>query len=200
MLYIFDLVDVIIDIDFNRVLGVWSDYSHVPLAELQHRFVMNEIFFRHERGEITDQQFACEFCEEMALPLNYQQFSEGWLAIFAGLRQEVIDIMQQLRDNGHRVVVLSNTNNLHTLYWQQHYPQVSAAADALYLSQQMGLRKPDPAIYHQLLVSESTAAGNVVFFDDARQNIQAARQLGITGIQVIDRNTVPAYFAAMPIN
>ncbi|MDN6548712.1 MAG: glucose-1-phosphatase, partial [Enterobacterales bacterium] len=32
MLYIFDLGNVIVDIDFKRVLGVWSKYSGVPLA------------------------------------------------------------------------------------------------------------------------------------------------------------------------
>lgn len=30
MLYIFDLCNVIVDIDFNRVLGTWSDLSRVP--------------------------------------------------------------------------------------------------------------------------------------------------------------------------
>ena len=32
MLYIFDLGNVIVDIDFNRVLGAWSDLTRVPLA------------------------------------------------------------------------------------------------------------------------------------------------------------------------
>lgn len=35
MLYIFDLGNVIVDIDFNRVLGAWSDFSRVPLATLK---------------------------------------------------------------------------------------------------------------------------------------------------------------------
>ena len=52
MLYIFDLGNVIIDIDFNRVLGVWSDFSRVPLASLQGHFQMDEAFEQHERGEI----------------------------------------------------------------------------------------------------------------------------------------------------
>lgn len=37
MLYIFDLGNVIVDIDFNRVLGVWSDLSRVPLATLKQK-------------------------------------------------------------------------------------------------------------------------------------------------------------------
>ena len=30
MLYIFDLGNVIVDIDFNRVLGTWSDLTRIP--------------------------------------------------------------------------------------------------------------------------------------------------------------------------
>ncbi|MBL0814838.1 glucose-1-phosphatase, partial [Klebsiella michiganensis] len=38
MLYIFDLGNVIVDIDFNRVLGTWSDLTRIPLATLQQHF------------------------------------------------------------------------------------------------------------------------------------------------------------------
>ncbi|EPO8147351.1 glucose-1-phosphatase, partial [Morganella morganii] len=34
MLYIFDMGNVIIDIDFKRVLSVWSNLSGKPLSEL----------------------------------------------------------------------------------------------------------------------------------------------------------------------
>ncbi|VFS71188.1 Phosphatase yihX [Raoultella planticola] len=40
MLYIFDLGNVIVDIDFNRVLGTWSDLSRIPLATLKQHFTM----------------------------------------------------------------------------------------------------------------------------------------------------------------
>ena len=54
MLYIFDLGNVIVDIDFNRVLGAWSDLTRVPLATLKKSFHMGEAFHQHERGEISD--------------------------------------------------------------------------------------------------------------------------------------------------
>ena len=113
MLYIFDLGNVIVDIDFNRVLGTWSDLSRVPLASLKQSFTMGEAFHQHERGEITDEAFAEAICHDMALPLSYEQFSHGWQAVFVALRPEVIDVMQKLREQGHRVVVLSNTGSWH---------------------------------------------------------------------------------------
>ena len=99
---------------------------------------MGEAFHQHERGEISDEAFAEALCHEMALPLSYEQFSHGWQAVFVALRPEVIAIMHKLREQGHRVVVLSNTNRLHTTFWPEEYPEIRDAADHIYLSQDLG--------------------------------------------------------------
>ncbi|WP_145591977.1 glucose-1-phosphatase [Yersinia rochesterensis] len=195
MLYIFDLGNVIVDIDFKRVLGVWSKLSSVPLATLSERFTMGEVFQQHERGEISDEDFARQLSDEMGLSLSFEQFAEGWQAVFVALRPEVITIMQKLRAERHRVVVLSNTNRLHCNYWPQHYPEVAAAADHLYLSQDLGMRKPEARIYQHVLSAENIPAEQAVFFDDVEANIVAARIEGITGIHVTDRKVIPAYFS-----
>ncbi|EIS6414767.1 glucose-1-phosphatase [Salmonella enterica] len=197
MLYIFDLGNVIVDIDFNRVLGVWSDLSRVPLASLKQKFMMGETFHQHERGEITDEAFAEAFCHEMALSLSYEQFAHGWQAVFVGLRPEVIAIMHKLREQGHCVVVLSNTNRLHTHFWPEEYPEVRAAADHIYLSQDLGMRKPEARIYQHVLQKEGFSAADAVFFDDNADNIEGANQLGITSILVKDKATIPDYFAKL---
>lgn len=195
MLYIFDLGNVIVDIDFNRVLGAWSDFSRVPLATLKQSFTMGETFHQHERGEISDEEFAERLCHEMDLPLSYEQFSHGWQAVFVAVRPEVTDIMQKLREQGHRVVVLSNTNRLHTTFWPDEYPEIKAAADKIYLSQEMGMRKPEARIYQAVLQAEGFSAADAVFFDDNADNIEGANQLGITSIRVTGKETIPNYFA-----
>lgn len=131
----------------------------------------------------------------MGLSLSFEQFAEGWQAVFVALRPEVISIMQKLRAEGHRVVVLSNTNRLHCNYWPQHYPEVAAAADHMYLSQDLGMRKPEARIYQHVLSAENIPAEQAVFFDDVEANIVAARIEGITGIHVTDRKVIPAYFS-----
>jgi len=107
----------------------------------------------------------------------------------------VITIMQKLREQGHRVVVLSNTNRLHTTFWPDQYPEIRAAADQIYLSQEMGMRKPEARIYQQVLALEGFNAADAVFFDDNADNIEGANQLGITSILVTGKNTLPDYFA-----
>jgi putative hydrolase of the HAD superfamily len=133
----------------------------------------------------------------MALPLSYEQFSHGWQAVFVALRPEVIAIMQALRDQGHRVVVLSNTNRLHTTFWPDEYPEIRAAADKIYLSQEMGMRKPEARIYQAVLQEEGFSASDAVFFDDNVDNIEGANQLGITSILVAGKEVIPNYFAKL---
>ncbi|WP_414165408.1 glucose-1-phosphatase [Superficieibacter sp. BNK-5] len=195
MLYIFDLGNVIVDIDFNRVLGAWSDFSRVPLATLKQSFTMGEAFHQHERGEITDEVFAQALCLEMNMPLSYEQFSHGWQAVFVALRPEVIAIMHKLREQGYRVVVLSNTNRLHTTFWPEEYPEIRSAADHIYLSQDLGMRKPEARIYQQVLQAEGFSAEDAVFFDDNADNIEGAKLLGITSILVTGKETIPDYFS-----
>lgn len=131
----------------------------------------------------------------MALPLSYEQFSHGWQAVFVELRPEVIAIMHKLREQGHRVVVLSNTNRLHTTFWPEEYPEIRDAADHIYLSQDLGMRKPEARIYQHVLQAEGFSPSDTVFFDDNADNIEGANQLGITSIQVKDKTTIPDYFA-----
>ncbi|MBU9820814.1 glucose-1-phosphatase [Rahnella sp. BCC 1045] len=195
MLYIFDMGNVIIDIDFKRVLGVWSHLSGTPLATLMERFSMGEVFQKHERGEISDEQFAADLCHEMGIALSFEQFSAGWQAIFVGLRPEVITVFKKLREEGHRVVVLSNTNRLHLDFWPQHYPEIEANTDAMYLSQNLGMRKPEPEIFQHVIEKEGLSASQAVFFDDVAENIEAARAAGIEAVWVEDNQTVPKYFS-----
>lgn len=195
MLYIFDLGNVIINIDFNRAMGVWSNLSGVPLAVISERFSMEKAFEQHERGDISDEEFAEQLSEQMGLTLSFEQFALGWQAIFVDVRHDVVEIMQRLRREGHRVVILSNTNNLHTTYWPVKFPEVISAADKAYLSQEIGMRKPEDRIYRYVLEQEGVAAGQAVFFDDNEANIMGARSVGLHSVHVTDSHVVPAYFA-----
>ncbi len=54
--------------------------------------------------------------------------------------------------------------------------------DAIIISSEVGLAKPDPAIYRRWLDQLSLPAEAAVFIDDFAENITAARQLGMATI------------------
>ncbi len=48
----------------------------------------------------------------------------------------------------------------------------------------VGLRKPDPRIYHHVCAELDVALDESVFLDDIGRNLKAARELGMTTIKV----------------
>lgn len=55
--------------------------------------------------------------------------------------------------------------------------------DRILVSGELGVAKPDPAIYEQLLAEASLPADRVFFTDDKADNVAAARAAGIDAVQ-----------------
>lgn len=96
-------------------------------------------------------------------------------------REDVLRIVQELRDRDYQLAVLSDTIPSHYEY---------NLAQGIYdpfpvriFSHLVELRKPNPAIFQLLLEKVSRQPGEVVFIDDLEVNIEAAQSLGILGIQ-----------------
>jgi len=55
--------------------------------------------------------------------------------------------------------------------------------DVLVWSYQLGIAKPDPAIYRHALAQLGTLPEETLFIDDKRENVEAAEALGIQSIE-----------------
>lgn len=141
MFYIFDLGNVIVDIDFNWVLGVWSDLICILLVMLKQYFIMGEVFYQYECGEFSDEDFVVVMCYEMNMFFSYEQFVYGWQVVFVVLCLEVIIIMYKFCVQGYWVVVFFNINCLYIMFWFDEYLEVCVVVDCIYLLQEMGLCK-----------------------------------------------------------
>ena len=196
MLYIFDLGNVIVDIDFNRVLGAWSDFSRVPLATLKQNFAMGETFHLHERGEISDEAFAERFCQEMGLSLSYEQFSHGWQAIFVAIRPGSDRHHAQAARAGAScrrrcripTACIPPSGRMNTRKSTRR--QIRCISPRRWGC--VNLRRASIRRYCRKKDSRRRMRS---FFDDNADNIEEANQLGITSILVTGKETIPNYFA-----
>ena len=107
-----------------------------------------------------------------------------WLGACAGLRRndEALAYAVALQQRaGVSVAVISNTNDCHVLWLDEHVPELREF-DLVMMSNEVGLHKPDPEIFKlalELLAVEPQAA---LFIDDLAQNVAAAQALGLAGI------------------
>ena len=71
---LFDLGRVVLDLDFNRTLGVWARHAGCQPAQLANRFLRDELYRRHEKGEISDEAFFAGLRSSLGIELSDTQF------------------------------------------------------------------------------------------------------------------------------
>lgn len=92
----------------------------------------------------------------------------------------MVDLLAELAAEGRRMALLSNAPRE-----LAGFVRDSAAGpylDPLIFSCDLGLAKPDAAIYERTLEILGVPAGDVLFIDDRAVNIDAARAVGMRGL------------------
>lgn len=108
---------------------------------------------------------------------------ESWNSILLDFPKQRLDFIKQLKQEGkYRLLLLSNTNDLHIDYVKKQVPffdEFQKCFDAFYLSQELAMRKPDPEIFEFILKTHQLKPQEVLFIDDTQENTEAAESLGI---------------------
>src|SRR5580692_4176271 len=195
---LFDLGRVVLDIDFNRTLGLWASHAGCEPAQLAKRFLRDDLYGRHEKGEISDEAFFAGLRSSLGIELSDTQFIEGWNAIFVG---EMPGIHQLLARAATRLPLyaFSNTNAPHVAHFSGQYAEVLGHFRQIFLSSTIGLRKPDAEAYDHVVQAIGVPAERIVFFDDLDENIEGAHQRGLKAVQVTSPDDVARAFEALGI-
>lgn len=83
----------------------------------------------------------------------------------------------------HRLMLLSNTNDIHARWFRRQFADTLAHFDHLVFSHEQGLRKPHPLLYRHCQERLARCpAHECLFIDDLPGNIEAARACGWHGI------------------
>jgi len=103
------------------------------------------------------------------------------LSIGNGLLKN-IEYIKQIKGYS-KTIILSNTHECHWDYLRTRF-NFHRMFDDIYLSFEIGLMKPDSAIFKHVLESERVCASQCTLIDDTLENIQSARACGMTAVHV----------------
>ena len=113
---LFDLGQVIMRIDFNRVMERWAEYAGCDASQLHQRFSLDEPYMKHEVGLISHTEYFDSLRRSLQIDLTDDQFLDGWNRIFIEEMPGIDRLLSQLK---HQVPVyaFSNTNLAHQAIW-----------------------------------------------------------------------------------
>ncbi len=94
----------------------------------------------------------------------------------------MIEVVRRAHDAGVRLVLASNTNPLHFAQVRRQFAETIERFDALVLSYEVGVRKPDRVFFRHCLDEARAPADACVYVDDRPDFVEAAAQVGLRGI------------------
>ncbi|MFT4264945.1 MAG: HAD family phosphatase [Nocardioides sp.] len=155
---------------FSRTLKAWLSRS-VEWETPIHRL---------ETGVLDVEEFESAFAAELTTLDGGTPSAPGILGrMFAQMRPdpEMFELVEQLRDCGIRVGLLSNS-------WGNTYPRelIDPLFGPVVISGEIGLRKPQREIYRYAVELLGVPEDRVVFVDDAMPNIVGARVCGLRSV------------------
>ena len=181
---IFDLGGVVVGSPLHAIAAYEREHG-IP-AGVINRVVVDTAptgaWSRLERGELTLEQFYPAFDADCAAAGHTISAREMMLQVaeYVAPRPAMLDAIRCIRARGLLVGAITNNwvvEDGGTSLLRPHF-------DVFIESAVVGIRKPDPRIFHLACEELGVAAHESIFLDDIGLNLKAARALGMTTIKV----------------
>jgi len=194
---IFDLGAVILNIDYQKTIDGFTKLGIKKAATLYSKKVQKNLFHKIETGKISKQKFLTELRKQTD-NANIKLIEQAWNSMLLDLPEERLELIKKLKSN-YEIYLLSNTNTIHIEAFKKKLGNVKWLSfcnlfDKMYLSHDLGLRKPDVKIFKYILKEQKLKAEEVFFIDDSPQHISSAKKLGINCHHLLDNEDIIALF------
>ena len=179
----FDLGGVIITIDQSQAVSRFKEIGAVDVEKWLNPYTQTGIFGDLEHGLITAEDFRVELSKLIEKEVTDEQCAYAWQGYAKDVPMRNLEKVKRLRQQGYRVVLLSNTNP-YMMQWAMS-PQFDGQGHTLadyfdhcYLSYELQMMKPSEEIFLHVLMQEKTFSHEILFVDDGPRNVAAASQIG----------------------
>lgn len=185
---IFDLGNVLVKLDEAATMRAFETLGWPKRDHIREYAEGLKLFQAMGVGMMSNQQFFDAFRATTHSNVTDQQITEATNAMLLYIPEEKKSKLLQLRKEGHRVFLLSNTIDLHWQYCKKNlFPMDHYGVDdyfeKAFLSQEMHMKKPDDEIFQQVINDATIDPNDTLFIDDLEVNCEAAERNGIHSFQ-----------------
>lgn len=173
---IFDIGGVLVDHDNSKMLARLE--TLLERGPTRHEVTALAFDREVETGRMPVQRVFEELTRIYGSKASQQDWIEAWTCHFSA-KPEMIELVTQDLVKRLPCHICSNNNSVHWDHVRQTYP-IFAPFEKVYLSQEVGLAKPDHAIF-EMMARELGGAKDILFVDDRLENVEAAQASGFLG-------------------
>lgn len=181
---VFDLGGVIEHIDPKRVIKSFEGIGVQNASEFFSLYRQSKICSLFETGHVFAQDFIEHISSLCGSSVTDEVIVNAWCANQLGVEPNVLSVIRELKNRSYKLYILSNTNPIHyerILYnfYRRYNENFEKLFDEIYLSYNIGKRKPGEAAY-QHLVDNGILPEKSTYIDDLEENLSAPKKLGFS--------------------
>ncbi len=174
--FIFDLGKVLVDFDYTIAAKKIAARSAKSPRDLHAFLGSSPMLVEFESGRFTRRQFF----EAVRSAIDFQGDVEEFGSYFADIFTEMpgtIALHAELRRNGFKTFIFSNTNDLAIEHVRRNFPFFKNF-DGYIFSYEVGGMKPQPEIYAAMETMTGRRGADLVYIDDRPENIDTGMARG----------------------
>ncbi len=195
---VFDFGNVIGFFDNTKTLRRLEPHTDLSSEEMLAVFRDSPLEDDYEHGRISSDEFIERAQAALKLRCSKEEIAKAWSDIFHP-NEEMCKLVPRLRGR-FRLLLGSNTNELHATHFRKQFAETLAHFDSLVLSHEVGARKPNIEFFHHCHRLAHGELSECVFIDDLPENVDGAVAAGLRGIVFKDVNDLIEQFKAIGIS
>ena len=180
---IFDFGGVLINIDYHKTIKAFRELGIEDFEERYSQADQSSLFNDLEVGKISAQRFVNDLLPFLPSGTSPNQVVRAWNAMILDVPKSAVDLLISLKGK-YRLFLLSNTNEIHIPKALMEWQKVTdvdfySCFDHVFLSHEMGLRKPNQEIFRRVCTEQNIQPENALFIDDSAQHLIGASKVGL---------------------
>lgn len=181
---IFDMGGVVITLDNEEAGKRFVELGLKNFNELMDPYKQNGINGDLEEGKLSEEEYRHKMSQMLGRKVSFEELKHCWLGYVKDVPARKLMTLRNLKKQGYRVVLLSNTNPYMSSFTDSEefsgdgHP-IGDYFDAMYRSYEVKYMKPDENFFRYVLTQEKALADECLFIDDGPRNCCAASELGI---------------------
>lgn len=178
--------------DFGGVLMDWNpryyfkDYfnDNEKMEYFLEHIAQDEWNIEQDRGRSLAEGTEIQVKKFPEWEKEIRAFYDNWTVMLKSDIPQNVEVLRKLKNTDYKLFGLTNWSEETFPYALENYDFFQIFEGKIVVSGTEKLIKPDPKIWHVLLERYNIKAEESVFIDDNTKNIEMAKSLGFTTIQV----------------
>lgn len=174
---LFDMGNVLVNFSHERMCSQMGALCERQGVDVRTLLIDSGLQWEFERGRLTPDEFHREFERRVERTIDRDALFLAGSDIFTA-NAEMLPVLEALKRQGHRLVLLSNTSVPHFEFVRERFGVLQFMDDYV-TSFTVGAVKPEPAIFEAALRAIQCRPEECFYTDDIAPYVEAGRTHGL---------------------